>query len=110
MSQTILTFPETLRSKVSEEGFPHVSFSMARGSVGEFTDIHLFVPIGMSSNDAMNYGSSELGAVGAIAQDKRLGGRAGTGGAKEKGRTNDAEGHSTYSVFSLNNNFKKSGP
>jgi len=85
MSQTILTFPETLRSKVSEEGFPHVSFSMARGSVGEFTDIHLFVPIGMSSNDAMNYGSSELGAVGAIAQDKRLGGRAGTGGAKEKG-------------------------
>lgn len=84
MSHTILTFPETLRSKVSEEGFPHVSFSMVRGQMGEFTDIHLFVPIGMGSSDSMNYGSSELGSIGAIAQDKRIGGRAGTGGAKEK--------------------------
>ena len=74
MSHTILTFPETLRAKVSEQGFPHVSFSMARGSVAEFTDIHLFIPLGMSSNDSMNYGGSELGVVGAIAKDKRLGG------------------------------------
>ena len=84
MSHTILTFPETLRSKVSEQGFPHVSFSMARGEVGEFTDIHLFIPIGMASSDSMNYGSSELGAIGSIAQDKRIGGRAGTGGTKSK--------------------------
>ena len=74
MSHTILTFPETLRAKVSDQGFPHVSFSMARGSVAEFTDIHLFIPLGMSSNDSMNYGGSELGVVGAIAKDKRLGG------------------------------------
>ena len=84
MSHTILTFPETLRSKVSDEGFPHVSFSMVRGEAGEFTDIHLFVPIGMASSDNMNYGSSELGAIGAIASNKRIGGRAGTGGTLEK--------------------------
>ena len=30
------------------------------------------------------------------------------GGPKEKGLTNDSESHSSYSVFSLNNNFKKS--
>ena len=40
----------------------------------------------------------------------QLYGDGGGGGAKEKERTNDAEGHSSYSVFSLNNNFNKSGP
>jgi len=64
---TILTFPETLRSRVSEDGFPHVSFSMARKGVPEFTQIHLFVPVGIGSNDGMNYGSAELGLTGAAA-------------------------------------------
>jgi hypothetical protein len=84
MSHTILTFPETLRSKVSEDGFPHISFSMVRGEMGEFTDIHLFIPIGMASNDGMNYGSQNLGLVGAAARDKAIGGRLGTGGQKQK--------------------------
>ncbi len=79
MSHTILTFPSTLRSKVSEEGFPHISFSMVRGEMGEFTDIHLFIPIGMASNDSMNYGSTELGIIGAAAQATRLGGDASVG-------------------------------
>ncbi len=79
MSHTILTFPETLRSKVSEDGFPHISFSMVRGEVGEFTDIHLFVPVGMAANDGMNYGSTELGIIGAAAQATRLGGDASVG-------------------------------
>jgi hypothetical protein len=79
MSHTILTFPETLRSKVSEDGFPHISFSMVRGEMGEFTDIHLFIPIGMASSDSMNYGSTELGIVGAAAQATRLGGDASVG-------------------------------
>ena len=64
---TILTFPETLRSRVSEDGFPHVSFSMARKGVPEFTQIHLFVPVGIGSNDGMNYGSAELGIGGMVA-------------------------------------------
>ena len=64
---SILTFPETLRSRVSEDGFPHISFSMARKGVPEFTQIHLFIPVGIGSNDGMNYGSAELGVGGAIA-------------------------------------------
>lgn len=64
---TILTFPETLRSKVSDQGFPHVSFSMARKGVPEFNQIHLYIPAGIASNDGMNYGSTELGTAGMIA-------------------------------------------
>lgn len=79
MSHTILTFPENLRSRVSEDGFPHVSFSMVRGEMGEFTDIHLFIPVGMATNDGMNYGSAELGIVGATAQAARMGGTASVG-------------------------------
>ena len=74
---TILTFPETLRSKVSEDGFPHVSFSMARKGVPEFTQIHLFVPVGIGSNDGMNYGSAELGVGGAISTAASGGGEVG---------------------------------
>ncbi len=64
---TILTFPETLRSKVSDQGFPHVSFSMARKGVPEFNQIHLFIPSGVTSSDGMNYGSAELGTAGMFA-------------------------------------------
>ena len=64
---------------MSEDGFPHISFSMVRGEVGEFTDIHLFVPVGMAANDGMNYGSTELGIIGAAAQATRLGGDASVG-------------------------------
>ena len=39
----------------------------------------------MASNDSMNYGSSELGSIGARSK-QRLGGRAGTGGTKYKVR------------------------
>lgn len=68
MSTTILTFPENLRSKVGEDGFPHVSFTMARKGVPEFDQIHLFIPIGIATSDGINYGSSNLGIVGAAAQ------------------------------------------
>lgn len=74
MSHTILTFPSTLRSRVSEDGFPHIAFSMVRGEMGEYTDIHLFIPIGMASSDSMNYGSAELGIVGAAADAGSAGG------------------------------------
>jgi hypothetical protein len=75
---TILTFPETLRSRVSDDGFPHVSFSMARKGVPEFNQIHLFVPVGIGSNDGMNYGSAELGVAGAVATATTGGGDVGS--------------------------------
>jgi len=69
----ILTFPETLRSRISEKGFPHVSFTMARKNQPEFNQIHLFIPSGIATSDGMNYGSSELGAFGALANAKASG-------------------------------------
>ena len=75
---SILTFPETLRSRVSEDGFPHISFSMARKGVPEFTQIHLFIPVGIGSNDGMNYGSAELGIGGAISNAASGGGDVGS--------------------------------
>jgi hypothetical protein len=50
----ILTFPETLRSKISEQGFPHISFTMARKKEPEFNQIHLFIPVGITTQDIEN--------------------------------------------------------
>ena len=69
----ILTFPETLRSKISEQGFPHISFTMARKKEPEFNQIHLFIPVGITTQDGMNYGSGELGMFGALANAKASG-------------------------------------
>lgn len=88
---SILTFPETLRSKVSEDGFPHVSFSMARKGVPEFNQIHLFIPSGITSNDGMNYGAQELGMAGMFANSAVQGDK--VGGADVVSRiTKEAKG------------------
>lgn len=60
----ILTFPESLRDKVTNEGFPYVSFTMARQGAPEFQQICLFIPAGMGSSDGMNYNQSDLGMFG----------------------------------------------
>lgn len=69
----ILTFPETLRSRISEKGFPHVSFTMARKNQPEFNQIHLFIPLGITTSDGMNYGSTNLGLGGAAAGAAKTG-------------------------------------
>ena len=59
-----LVFPAKLRTE-ADNGTAHVKFT-ALGPDGDGPSVHLFVPQGFSVPDAANYGTIDLGMMGAF--------------------------------------------